>query len=375
MMFFIINLIIYLSFSIGNIIYIPQPNSILLVNYTNTTVVGCEFEAAASNAAYFGNPSTTAFYRRTAGTGTANNFYMDMYNSNAADGPIFFMRVSKHSTLGNLSGGAGSGDTIGQIWFQGSDGNSFETAAAIKVEVDASSADGDMPGRMLFMTTEDGASSPTERVRIDNSGRVQIGTAATTLAARLVASGSNSGGNFQNSIAEIGNSNDGSTLVVRTNKPDAHDDRGPFQIYQSGTHMLETRNTGLLSGDFNDTSDRDLKENITSMTSSLSALNNLNPVTFTWKWDEATGEGRGAGETNLGFIAQEVQEKFPQLVSGTAIADSGSAGLSLNTIGITSVITKAVQDLTKEIQFLRAAITGSTDINQLKALVSGSTFV
>ena len=215
----------------------------------------------------------------------------------------------------------------------------------------------------------------TEAVRIDNSGRVQIGTAATTLAARLVASGSNSGGNFQNSIAEIGNSNDGSTLVVRTNKPDAHDDRGPFQIYQSGTHMLETRNTGLLSGDFNDTSDRDLKENITSMTSSLSALNNLNPVTFTWKWDEATGEGRGAGETNLGFIAQEVQEKFPQLVSGTAIADSGSAGLSLNTIGITSVITKAVQDLTKEIQFLRAAITGSTDINQLKALVSGSTFV
>ena len=63
------------------------------------------------------------------------------------------------------------------------------------------------------------------------------------------------------------------------------------------------------------------------------------------------------------------------MVSGTAIADSGSAGLSLNTIGITSVITKAVQDLTKEIQFLRAAITGSTDINQLKALVSGSTFV
>jgi hypothetical protein len=35
----------------------------------------------------------------------------------------------------------------------------------------------------------------------------------------------------------------------------------------------------------------------------------------------------------------------------------------------------AVKELTTEIKFLRASITGSTDINQLKALVSGSTFV
>ena len=38
MLFFIINLFIYLTFTISNIISISQPNSILLVNYTNTTV-------------------------------------------------------------------------------------------------------------------------------------------------------------------------------------------------------------------------------------------------------------------------------------------------------------------------------------------------
>ena len=39
------------------------------------------------------------------------------------------------------------------------------------------------------------------------------------------------------------------------------------------------------------------------------------------------------------------------------------------------ILVKSVQELTSEVQSLRAAITGSTDLNQLKAIVSGSTFV
>ena len=56
----------------------------------------------------------------------------------------------------------------------GSDGTNFEEAAQIEMQVDGSPGNDDMPGRIVFKTTADGASSPTERLRIDSSGRVGV---------------------------------------------------------------------------------------------------------------------------------------------------------------------------------------------------------
>jgi hypothetical protein len=70
-------------------------------------------------------------------------------------------------------------DILGEIRFAGADGVDLETqAAVIKAEVDGTPGANDMPGRLVFSTTSDGASSPTERLRIDSSGRVGIGTAS-----------------------------------------------------------------------------------------------------------------------------------------------------------------------------------------------------
>ena len=71
-----------------------------------------------------------------------------------------------------------SGDETGIIAFQGSDGTQFVDAARIQGFVDGTPGADDMPGRLVFSTTADGASSPTERLRIDSSGRVGIGTAS-----------------------------------------------------------------------------------------------------------------------------------------------------------------------------------------------------
>jgi hypothetical protein len=65
----------------------------------------------------------------------------------------------------------GNGDSLGQIIFRGATGSAFETAANITAEVDgAVSGAGDIPGRLTFSTTADGASSPTERARITSAG-------------------------------------------------------------------------------------------------------------------------------------------------------------------------------------------------------------
>ena len=71
-----------------------------------------------------------------------------------------------------------SGDGLGTVTFDGADGNEFVTAAMIQAHVDGTPGDNDMPGRLTFATTADGASAPTERMRITNGGNVGIGTSA-----------------------------------------------------------------------------------------------------------------------------------------------------------------------------------------------------
>jgi len=68
-----------------------------------------------------------------------------------------------------------SGDYLGRLDFQGHDGTSFVDAALIYAAVDGTPGTNDMPGRLVFSTTPDGASSPTERMRIDSGGNVGIG--------------------------------------------------------------------------------------------------------------------------------------------------------------------------------------------------------
>ena len=55
----------------------------------------------------------------------------------------------------------------------------------------------DMPGRLIFSTTADGASSPTERMRIDSAGKLVVGATSFNSAAnaytQVMTSGSQGG--------------------------------------------------------------------------------------------------------------------------------------------------------------------------------------
>jgi hypothetical protein len=61
---------------------------------------------------------------------------------------------------------------LGVILFNGGDGTNLRQAAEISALVDGTPGTGDMPGRLVFSTTADGASSPTERMRISSGGNI-----------------------------------------------------------------------------------------------------------------------------------------------------------------------------------------------------------
>ena len=73
-----------------------------------------------------------------------------------------------------------SGDDLGVIDFHGNDGTDFVHAARIVTSVDGTPGSNDMPGRLSFWTTADSATTPTERMRIDSSGNIGIGTSSPT---------------------------------------------------------------------------------------------------------------------------------------------------------------------------------------------------
>ncbi len=70
-------------------------------------------------------------------------------------------------------------DVLGNINFLGADGTTYLTAVQISAQVDGTPGTNDMPSRLVFSTTADGASSPTERMRIKANGTINFSNVAT----------------------------------------------------------------------------------------------------------------------------------------------------------------------------------------------------
>jgi hypothetical protein len=108
--------------------------------------------------------------------GTSEDSYITAtrYSSGAGGAPGIVLGRSKSATKGTNTIVA-SGDTLGVISFSGANGTSFDQAASIAALVDGTpGASGDMPGRLVFSTTADGASSPTEQLRITSDRYIRL---------------------------------------------------------------------------------------------------------------------------------------------------------------------------------------------------------
>ena len=114
----------------------------------------------------------------------SSSLILHRYQANGY-GPGLGFAKSRHGTVGSHTI-VQDDDVLGFLAFYASDGNDFvNNAAEIKVSVDGTPGNNDTPGRITFGTTADGASSATERLRIDSAGVVQVVNSANVTQAAL----------------------------------------------------------------------------------------------------------------------------------------------------------------------------------------------
>ena len=91
--------------------------------------------------------------------------------------------------LGRDDTSVSNGNDLGRVGFYSNVGGSYEESARISGLADGTHASGDKPSRLAFFTSPSGSASPTERMRIDSSGRLQINTSVGTDTVNIVGSG------------------------------------------------------------------------------------------------------------------------------------------------------------------------------------------
>jgi hypothetical protein len=138
---------------------------------------------SSARAGYAGGNNFTPYFQ-IEGNSDGTRFYSFTNNSSAIApaAPVLNLTRSRSSSIGGTTL-VQSGDWLGALSFNGYDGTNPIEAATIKGEVDGTPGTNDMPGRLVFSTTADGASSTTERMRITSDGNVLVGKTSSSFGA------------------------------------------------------------------------------------------------------------------------------------------------------------------------------------------------
>lgn len=228
-----------------------------------------------------------AFLQVEHGSGSVSGaFYC---TADTAQGGTLVLGHGRGSTTGVLQ----SNDTVGDIRFAGADGTDLQTQAAIiTCQVDGTPGTNVMPGRLVFRTTADGSSTPTERMRIDSSGKVGIGTDGSQSAERLQVRTSNDVQNQGYAIATQ-SSTTNTNFHMRFINPNG---------------SVGSITTAAVATAFNTSSDYRLKENVVEITDGITRVKQLAPKRFNFIVDDT--------KTFDGFLAHEAQTVVPEAVTG-----------------------------------------------------------
>jgi hypothetical protein len=254
-------------------------------------------------------------------------------STNAASGGICLAK-----TRGSSAGSATvvqSGDPLGFIDFEGADGTSLKRAASIACEVDATPGTNDMPGRLVFSTTADGASSPTERLRINSSGQILVNTTSA------------SSGGFVSTTFFVVNSGGAPCAGFRRSDSSGTNEYIRFTDGDDTDCGSIDVNATANTTAYTTSSDYRLKQNVQPLQNTVARLKSLKPCS--WEWINAPGV---MGE---GFIAHEAQAVVPESVTGAkdeVDADGKPIYQGIDQSKLVPLLTAALQEAIQKIQQL-----------------------
>ena len=239
-------------------------------------------------------------------------------------GPIVWFQA------GSSGNNVAVNNVVGGLAFSGFDGANYRNAARIEAFVDGTPGSNDMPGRLVFSTTADGASSPTERMRIDNTGAQYAYSTSDGITASVSAAAASSGAIFEGKH---------SATAVKTGT-------GCFAVRYNG-NVINTNNS------YGQISDIKLKENIVDANSQWSDIKAVRVRNFNFK--------EGQTHRQIGVIAQELEEVSPGLVSESPDRDEDGNDLDTVTKSVNySVLymkaVKALQEAMERIETLEAEV-------------------
>ena len=264
-------------------------------------------------------------------------------NTNDTGGSAIALGKSRGTAAGGTTI-VQSGDDLGTIFFAGANGTNLESqAASIKATVDGTPGASDMPGRLVFSTTADGAASPTERMRIGNAGVINLNSGTVKF---------NPSGYTEISVLNDANANG---FVFDTGDGGAGN-RPKFKIRYGTADQILLDGTGNAEkpggGSWAAISDSRAKENIVDYTSGLDQLKQIQPRSYRYIGNETT---------YIGLVAQEVEDAMPELVKlgegklpdGTEVTDFRT----LDQTPLTFALINAVKEMAEQIDLLKAKVT------------------
>ncbi len=284
----------------------------------------------------------------------------------------------------NDSGSTVSGNSIGQIRFYGNHGGTYSDIGRLICSAAANHSSTSKPTDLRFYTTSSGTTSTTERMRLDSSGRLLVGTSSSRDTRAYIQSYRVSGenhhwiesedlanGEYCIYRARANNSGGGSRSaylgvyknVSTTNTVpfiflDAEDGDNNYYWVDNVRNFRtssSTSNLGTTGGTVvgTQTSDRRLKNIKDTFSYGLAEVLQLNPREYALIKQPDTNK--------LGFVAQEVESIIPEAVFDTLEEFDGHqegdrTRLGMEYVQLIPVLVNAIKELSAEVNTLKTKV-------------------